>query len=546
MAIPTKKRAAAYIRMSTQQQENSPERQREQIDAYARQKGYSIVRWYEDQGMKGWDTTWPSYKALLRDAEEGVFEVIVADELSRLGTLDYFTQFVAPLSQAGVVVDTVSEGLLTWDDEDLGGAILQLVKSHKGFSETLYLGERTVKGLCKLARKGRLFVGPRPFGMDYCVDDERTRTGYVPGPPDEVNAVQFMFRRYSEGASLADIAADLNEKGVLTCKKKPWTRSSVHAVLTNPVYAGDYVFGRVARGKFYRVSGSSPQGHVRRRKKAKTTKYDIQRVPPEDWLVLRDTHTGIIDRDLFDRVQALLKANRKYTSPSRPRGQHPLSGLLYCPGCGHVMYGTTRKLKECLPVYVCGRYIRNRQCQGYWIREDEALASIAYALQEQLSDPDKIRRLTASTARLKVGLPVDDGARTEQLRQQVRRLDAQLVQAKARLARVPVDLFDNYLAEIRLMEAERDEAEGQLAKASKPVDARQGPDDLVAKVKRLSEAIGGVDADLIHGLLKNIVERVDLNFRVIPLAKNKRFICETGNITVRQSSVLSVTGPGPR
>jgi site-specific DNA recombinase len=84
--------------MSTQQQENSPERQREQIRAYAEQKGYHVVRWYEDLGMRGSDTSRPQFQTMLQGAQAGQFEAILADELSRLTrlrTLDFYTQFAA-------------------------------------------------------------------------------------------------------------------------------------------------------------------------------------------------------------------------------------------------------------------------------------------------------------------------------------------------------------------------------------------------------------------------------------------------------------------
>jgi hypothetical protein len=544
-----KMRAAAYVRMSTQQQENSPERQREQIRAHAEQQGYYVVRWYEDLGMRGSDINRPQFQAMLQDAQTGQFEVILADELSRLtrlGTLDFYTQFAAPLEQAGVIVDTVSEGKAAWDGDDLGSAIMQLVHQHKPFSEALNLGERVAKGLYNLAIQAQLFVGPRPFGMDYARDGEKNRVGYIPGPPEEVAVVRRMFARYVEGASLADIANELTRLGVLTSRGCKWTRNNVHAVLTNPVYAGDYVFGRVARGKYYRLASSNPKGHVRRKKKTKKTKHNIERNSPEEWIVIPNTHQGVVERELFDRVQSLLKDNRKHTSPSRARGEHPLSGLLFCPACGHLMYGTTRKLKERTPVYVCGRYMTSRECVGYWVREDEALSSIAQALQEKLGDEGEVERLKASLLRHQTGEAGEEQDRIEQLRQQVKRLDAQIAEATSRLARVPERMFNTLLAEIEKMEAERADAQRHLAGTSQTPSAAASLDELVANVRRLPEVIKSADADHIHQLLRASIERVDLRFQVIPLPKNKRFVWEEGDITLRKSSLLSANGRGPR
>src|SRR5262249_5424742 len=159
-------------------------------------------------------------------------------------------------------------------------------------------------------------------------------------------------------------------------------------------------------------------------------KNNIKRNSPDDWFVFQGAHQGIIEQEMFDRVQALMKANRKHTSPSRAKGAHPLSGLLFCPACGHVMYGTTRKLKEPTPVYVCGQYTKDRGCEGYWVREDEALASIAQALKERLDDPQEVEQLKASLLKHQSGRAGEEQERTEQLRRQVSRLESQIAEAK--------------------------------------------------------------------------------------------------------------------
>jgi site-specific DNA recombinase len=47
-------------------------------------RGYSITKIYQDLGMRGSDDSRPQFQALLRDAREGLFDLIVVDELSRL------------------------------------------------------------------------------------------------------------------------------------------------------------------------------------------------------------------------------------------------------------------------------------------------------------------------------------------------------------------------------------------------------------------------------------------------------------------------------
>lgn len=71
--------------MSTDEQENSPERQRCDLNAFARTQGYEVVEWYEDHGVTGTSVEKrPGFQRLESDAASGRFDVLLACELSRL------------------------------------------------------------------------------------------------------------------------------------------------------------------------------------------------------------------------------------------------------------------------------------------------------------------------------------------------------------------------------------------------------------------------------------------------------------------------------
>lgn len=80
-------RAAIYIRMSTDDQADSPMRQRSQIEPYCVRNGYQVVNpnKYDDFGERGWHGDRPGFRKLLEDAAAGEFDVIVVDEMSRPG-----------------------------------------------------------------------------------------------------------------------------------------------------------------------------------------------------------------------------------------------------------------------------------------------------------------------------------------------------------------------------------------------------------------------------------------------------------------------------
>ena len=105
-------------------------------------------------------------------------------------------------------------------------------------------------------------------------------------------------------------------------------------ILTNPIYTGDLVQGR-RRVKSYKV-------------------HQIEQVPEEEWVRVSDTHEAIIDRETFEKVQALLKRDTR-TAP-RKKELHLFSGFLRCADCGK---SVTRSQSGQSYRYLCSTY-KNR------------------------------------------------------------------------------------------------------------------------------------------------------------------------------------------
>jgi len=111
MVKPVK--AAAYVRMSSDQQEGSPEQQREAIKQHAENHNYRIVRWYEDLGISGDATTKRAdFQKMIADGSVGDFGAIVCWDQDRFGRFDLVEagRWIYPLQQSGVILDTVTGG----------------------------------------------------------------------------------------------------------------------------------------------------------------------------------------------------------------------------------------------------------------------------------------------------------------------------------------------------------------------------------------------------------------------------------------------------
>jgi DNA invertase Pin-like site-specific DNA recombinase len=80
-------RAASYLRMSSDKQEDSIERQREQIAGYCAPRGIEIVGEYIDEGIPGSDANLhrrDGYRRLCADAKRKLFDVVLVDKTDRL------------------------------------------------------------------------------------------------------------------------------------------------------------------------------------------------------------------------------------------------------------------------------------------------------------------------------------------------------------------------------------------------------------------------------------------------------------------------------
>lgn len=138
-----------------------------------------------------------------------------------------------------------------------------------------------------------------------------------------------------------------------SCGKPPsipyhWWSSTVADVLGKQEYCGDTVNFRTQRKSF-------------KNKK----RIDL---PPEGWLIFKDTHPAIIDRETFELVREIRKNKRK---PAQTGKVSMFSGLMYCADCGEKLYYcSTNNYKEEQAYFCCSSYRKNSDvCSSHFIRE---------------------------------------------------------------------------------------------------------------------------------------------------------------------------------
>ena len=265
-STPQLVRAAEYVRMSTDHQQYSTENQSDAIRQYAAQHDMEIVKTYADEGKSGLCLDGrDSLKQLLDDVQNGLadYSVILVYDISRWGRFQdadeaAHNEFLC--RRTGIDVRYCAEPFE--NDGSFGSDIQKMLKRKMAGEYSRELSVKVFAGQCRLIEHGFRQGGPAGFGLRRQLIDqsgaakgELTRGEHksiqtdrvilVPGPPEEVNTVGWIYQTFVEqGKPEREIADLLNARGITTDLVRPWTRATVHQVLINEKYVGNNVWNR--------------------------------------------------------------------------------------------------------------------------------------------------------------------------------------------------------------------------------------------------------------------------------------------------------------
>lgn len=461
--------AYVYVRQSTvlQVREHTESLQRQyELAERAVELGWTAARVVvidEDLGRSGSETSARTgFQRLVADVGLGQVGLILGIEVSRLArnNADWYQ-----LLDLCAVTDTlIADGDGLYHAGDFNDRLVLGLKGTMSEAELHLIRGRLTAGLRHKAAKGELRQG-LPVGYDY--DD--TDTVVLCADEAVVEAIATVFRRFDELGSARQVLLSLLGDGLLLPRRSSmrarirWatpTYPAIHDFLTNPCYAGAFVFGRTTVTKRVNADGRLL---VRTRQVAR-----------DEWEVcIPSHHPGFVTWERYGEVQHELRANwrapRGSGGGAAREGSALLQGRLRCGRCGRIMQtGYSGNTGNC-PRYVCARgqqLYGRRSCQSLGGRRLEqrvcdelfavlapaALAATAKALAEAEAH---------HAARLKAFELAVERARYEAERAQ-RQFDA--VEPENRLVARTVEA--NW--ERRLTEARRAEADLAAQRAHRP------------------------------------------------------------------------------
>jgi excisionase family DNA binding protein len=357
--------AYVYVRQSTADQLlNNPESRRRQyaLVERARSLGWeNVIVVDDDLGRSGSGQRRPGFERLLAAICAGTAGAVLAIEASRLARngRDWHTllEFCAFVNTLIIDEDGVS------DPRQINDRLLLGLKGTFSELELSMFRQRSREALRLKAARGELHTTA-------AIGYRRGADGRLEQDPDRRihETLSMVFSKFSEVGSVRQLALWLRQEGIdlpvavygpqgRAVQWRPPRYHAVHRLLTNPVYAGVYTFGRT--GSRVRFEGGRQviiHGVARRR---------------EEWEVLiRDHHDGYISWEEYDRNQKIIagNANMKGTmvAGSVRKGGGLLVGLLRCGHCGRrlkVLHHARRDTR-----YICNAemdYASDKKCVGF-------------------------------------------------------------------------------------------------------------------------------------------------------------------------------------
>ena len=500
---------------------NSIVNQKKYLEAHAARQGYANIVHYTDDGWSGGNFERPAWKQLIADIEAGKVAHVLVKDMSRAGR-DYLqTGFYTEVffRQHGVHFVAIANGVDS-DDQNSNEFAPFLNIMNEWYLRDLSRKQRTaikVKGESGKPTSNSAVYGYKKDPQDkyhWLIDEEAAAV------------VRRIYRLTIEGKGPYDIARILFEdkvetpavywgkqnKGVWKSKEEfpnpyNWSGYIVGQILSRPEYMGDTVNFRSHKAS-YKDKSSMPN-------------------PKDEWLIFKDTHEPIVDRETWELAQKLRKTPKRIDTFGVA---NPFTGLLYCADCGAKMYnhrsrGNAEKGNYPSDFFDCSSYTLAKQkrtsaCCGHYITTknlrtlvlDTIRTVSAYAISDQEAFLEKVR----SASQLRQEEAARDAKRKlNRDRKRIAELDTIIKKLYESFAvgRISAERFDNLLKEYEdeqnQLTASVSETEAQVSAYAEDSDRAKQFLALAKKYTDFSELTTQMLNEFVDKIIVHAPEKVD-------------------------------------
>lgn len=337
-------------------------------------------------------------------------------------------------------------------------------------------------------RAGNYIGSVRPYGYKkVTLGTGRDKVLTLEPIPEEAKAVQLIFQLYSQGKGINQIASHLDGLGIAAPSAEYWNPRTVHTILENVVYIGLIKWGSRKTVKTI-VDGKIIKTRPRNN---------------PDTMYFEGKHPAIVDKELFDTVQSMLKNSPKIKRFTEL--QNPFAGLVYCAECGRAL-SMKRTIQSTKTGHVTTSMICNNQVHchtrsclqiAFIDRVKKSLAETIHDFEFQLADGSidaeiSIREHTLEMLKIEIQKCKEKDARQKDAYEDGIYTKAEYFQRNAKLQEQLAKLTN----QLRSMES------------SKAPSA-----DLEEKISRFTAALNALDdytisAEQKNFLLKKCIDRI--------------------------------------
>lgn len=372
----------------------SIENQYELLSRFVMLNGWIEAKSYRDDGYSGGNFQRPGFLEMLEDARQGLINLILVKDLSRLGRdfieVGRYTDVIFPSLGCRFV------SVLDCLDSEGDNTDMLHFRSLMNDYHLKDLSNKIKSVLHAKMRSGQFLAAYAPYG--YRKSEEDRHRLVIDG--DAAAVVRRMFELRRTGMAYGKIAGVLNREGILsprwywavkygngTCKyAKLWMYATVRNVLTNEIYAGTLIQNQTG-SRSYKDSTMICK-------------------PKSEWIRHEGAHEAIISQELWAAVQAINQEKSLISADNALPKPFLFTGKLVCADCNAPLQGNreTHRRKngtyKTYVSYVCSRYIGSGHsaCSRHTIYEMTltklVLSEIrAHAEKLELNETDVLDRL---------------------------------------------------------------------------------------------------------------------------------------------------------
>lgn len=289
------KTACLYVRYSSSNQtEQSIEGQLRVCREFCERHNIRVVEVYADRATSASKDIEKrhEYLRMIKDSEKKLFNAVVVYKLDRFARSRYDSAtYKYRLKRNGVQLISATENISNQPE----GIILESVLEGMAEFYSAELSQKINRGMRESAYKHNSIGGHTPLG--YKTENKKLVIDEETAP-----RVREAFELYADGTSVADICRLFNSRGYRTAKGAKFGKSSFSRIFKNERYIGTYTYHD------YRAEDAIP---------------------------------AIIDKELWERVQARMKKIKSAPGRNKARHVYMLSGKMYCGHCGGTMVGNS-------------------------------------------------------------------------------------------------------------------------------------------------------------------------------------------------------------